>query len=413
MSCENNRNQITPNMSTKILTESILSKMPDVGKCQRKFFTSLVFLWLRLRGRYNFDNLARQSLLGSATYRDNFGKSFDFQTFNELLYEYVGQERLMVFDPCFISKSGKHTEGLGHFWSGCASQMKRGLEIGGLALVEVTNHTAFHYYAQQTMPKEGQHLLDYYTEFIVEQSEKIQKQSRYLAVDAYFSKYTFVEQVCATGLEVITRLRDDAVLRYRYLGCKLKKKGRPQQYGAKLDPKKPDLDYFRMCVKEDKWVAYEAILHAKALKRWVKVVLVHYFDDKKDVKSCKIFISTDTTMAGMDLLLYYQLRFQIEFLYRDGKQFLGLNHCQSRKKERLNFHFNFVLTLQSIIKVAHWLPEVKAKGDKIPFSVQNIKNRAQNEFLLERFIDVFGVCPQTPKYNQKLNELMDFAKIAT
>ena len=48
----------------------------------------------------------------------------------------------------------------------------------------------------------------------------------------------------------------------------------------------------------------------------------------------------------------------------------------------------------------------------MPFSVQNIKNEAQNEFLLERFIDVFGVCPQTPKYNHKLKELREYAKIA-
>lgn len=114
-------------MSTRILTESILSKMPDVGKWQSKFFVGLVLLWLRLRGRYNFENLARQDLLRSATYCDSFGNSFDFQLFNELLYEYVGQERLMVFAPCFINKSGKHTAGVGYFWSGCVGQMKQGL----------------------------------------------------------------------------------------------------------------------------------------------------------------------------------------------------------------------------------------------------------------------------------------------
>ena len=159
-------------------------------------------------------------------------------------------------------------------------------------------------------------------------------------------------------------------------------------------------------------MAYEAVLHAKALKRWVKVVLVHYFDEDKKFKSHKLFISTDMAMTGMDLLLYYHLRFQIEFLYRDGKQFLGLNHCQSRNKKRLHFHFNFVLTMCSLLKLTYWLPQVKEKGEKMPFSVQNIKNEAQNEFLLERFIDVFGVCPQTPKYNHKLKELREYAKIA-
>lgn len=106
---------------------------------------------------------------------------------------------------------------------------------------------AFHCYAQQTMPKEDQRLLDYYTGLVVEQSTKTQDLSRYLAVDAYFSKYSFVDRVCATGLDVVTRLRDDTVLRYRYLGPDEKKRGRP---------KKPDLTYFRTCIKEDNWVAF-------------------------------------------------------------------------------------------------------------------------------------------------------------
>lgn len=397
-------------MNVETLTRSILSKMPEVGKWQTNFFVRLVLVWLRLRGRYNFDNLARQGLLSAFSYRNNFDKEFDFQSFNKLLYDYAGEERFMVFDPSFISKSGKHTAGLGYFWSGCAGKAKRGLEIGGFALVDVAHHTAFHYYASQTIPKEGEKLLDYYADLIVKQSSKIKELSPYLVVDAYFSKHDFIEKVTATGLNVVTRLRNDAVLRYRYLSPQVKKKGRPKQYNGQLDPKNPDLTYFRPCIQEKDWIAYEAVLHAKALKRWVKVVLVHYLDEKKNVKSFNIFISTDTAMSGVDLFLYYHLRFQIEFLYRDGKQFLGLNHCQSRKKERLHFHFNFVLTIISLIKIVHWLPKVKE--DRNPFSVQNIKNKAHNEFLLDRFIDVFGICPQTAKYNQKVKELVEFAQIA-
>jgi hypothetical protein len=39
----------------------------------------------------------------------------------------------------------------------------------------------------------------------------------------------------------------------------------------------------------------------------------------------------------------YRLRFQIEFLYRDAKQFTGLNDCQARSPSKLNFH-NMSLT---------------------------------------------------------------------
>ncbi|MBE0507779.1 MAG: hypothetical protein IBX50_13895 [Marinospirillum sp.] len=33
----------------------------------------------------------------------------------------------------------------------------------------------------------------------------------------------------------------------------------------------------------------------------------------------------------------YKVRFQIEFLFRDAKQFLGLNDCQARQAKVLRF----------------------------------------------------------------------------
>ena len=102
-------------MSTEALTRQILSKMSGIGKWQREFFISLLEVWLRLRGRYNFDNLARQSLLSAVTYRKWFMEDFDFKHFNKLLYDYVGNERIFAFDPSYIPKSGKHTDKAGYF----------------------------------------------------------------------------------------------------------------------------------------------------------------------------------------------------------------------------------------------------------------------------------------------------------
>lgn len=43
----------------------------------------------------------------------------------------------IAIDPSYISKPGKKTPHIGTFWSGCASSMKHGLKIMGLALVDV------------------------------------------------------------------------------------------------------------------------------------------------------------------------------------------------------------------------------------------------------------------------------------
>lgn len=41
-------------------------------------------------------------------------------------------------------------------------------------------------------------------------------------------------------------------------------------------------------------------------------------DSGKDAR--KLYFSTDVSMNPADILFYYQSRYQIEFLYRDGKQ---------------------------------------------------------------------------------------------
>jgi hypothetical protein len=51
-------------------------------------------------------------------------------------------------------------------------------------------------------------------------------------------------------------------------------------------------------------------------------------------------MSTDLNLTCNNLLSYYQTRFQIEFLYRDGKQHTGLNDWEARSQNKLDFQFN-------------------------------------------------------------------------
>ena len=83
----------------------------------------------------------------------------------------------------------------------------------------------------------------------------------------------------------------------------------------------------------------EAVVHPKSAKQWAKLVVIHYLEEENEVKNVKIYFYTDTALEGSKALKYYTLRFQIEFLYRDGNQFTALEHCQSRDKSRLGFYF--------------------------------------------------------------------------
>jgi len=56
----------------------------------------------------------------------------------------------VAFDPSFIHNSGKHTPGIGYFWSGCAGRALLGIEILGLSVIDADTKLSFHLEAVQT-----------------------------------------------------------------------------------------------------------------------------------------------------------------------------------------------------------------------------------------------------------------------
>ena len=106
----------------------------------------------------------------------------------------------------------------------------------------------------------------------------------------------------------------------------------------------------------------------------------------------------------MEILDIYQTRFQIEFLYRDAKQFTSLTSCQARDVNKLNFHFNMSLTAVNVAKVVHWfsIPKEERKA----FSMADIKTINHNALLLDRFILMFAIKPNILKNNQNVKELL-------
>ena len=104
-----------------------------------------LILFMSIRGRINFSQLERYGEYTEQRYPQQFEKPFDFPTFNKELTLSHGSGRYVIaFDPSYVNKSGKHTPGVGYFWSGVANRAKWGLEIGGLAAIDIDNHTAFH-----------------------------------------------------------------------------------------------------------------------------------------------------------------------------------------------------------------------------------------------------------------------------
>src|SRR5215210_9529022 len=152
-------------------------------------------------------------------------------------------------------------------------------------------------------------------------------------------------------------------------------RGRKKLYAGKVDVKNIDKSKWKSCYEDEHLQGFELKVWCVSLKRIVKAVYVEF----KDRKAYTILLSTDTEQKGAKIIRYYQLRFQIEFLIRDAKQYTGLEECQARTETKLYNHFNMSLMTVSLIKLTCWAS--LTNKEQVPFSMCNIKIYFYNTIL--------------------------------
>lgn len=347
------------------------------------------------------------------TYRTNFNrgraKCIDWVKFNlALCRRYLNMDGLLAIaiDPSYISKSGKKTPHIGTFWSGCASSMKHGLEIMGLALVDVHANSCMMLRAHQT-PSTGElkmrnmTLVQHYIAVIKRYKKDLLKVTDIVVADAFFSIRPFVDGIKECGFHLVSRFRDTASLYYVYTGPRSNKPGRPKTLDGKINYKKLDLTRMaELHIEGLEGTAYTLIAYSKALKQKVRLVIWVMPNGKH-----KLFFSTKTSMSGEEVLRTYRSRFQIEFCFRDAKQYTGLTHCQARHKNQLDFSYNASFASQNVAKVM-------MKENGVPYSMASFKEIMASTYIAKIIFDKCQSKPNRKLISHTIKELFGWQRKA-
>lgn len=397
----------------------MIGEIVPKGQVRRRIFQHLLVVFLTLPRRVNFTQMSRLGFHHDSTYHDWFSKGLDIKTFNmDLIKQHGSGNYFVIFDPSFVSKSGKKTPHLGRFWSGCAQSTKRGLEIGGFAVCDQAHHTAFHLTASLTptsaeLKKENRTLVDHYVLEVGKNRGAIAQFGNKLAVDTYFGVSTFVGPVAAMGIEIVSSLRSNAVLFYAPDAPSAPKRGRPRKKGGRIDWQNLDDARLPVVLSDGEKRVRAGLVFVKALKRMALLLAVEFLRADGTVASRKLLFSTNLQADPLQVMETYQGRFQIEFLFRDAKQFTGLSHCQSTDQTKIENHINLSLTAVSVAKFAHHLTD--QQGPFQPFSMNQIKEYYRTEYLIDRFSEALGLNPIETKNNPRIKLLLfpvDYAAIA-
>ena len=409
------------------LAIKILNRI-KISKPQKKFLLTLFTTILVTRGKINFRNMSRYSELCEHTYSRNFAKPFDFIGFNRaVIDETFGQDgdRILAFDPSFIKKSGKHTFSRDSFWNGCASRSQKGLEISALAVLDIAQNEALCLSVTQTLSQEeakrkrkGQELdcqdqeeqatrMQQYLDHIRKVAPHLTASEHYIVVDGSFANAAFIDGVTTLNKDVVGKLRCDANMRYLYKGPKREGRGRQKTYDGKVNWQ----DLSRLdCAGSDEGVTlYSGLLNHISFGRNLKVVVL--IKQAEGETPCYVILfSTDETLNPWQIYRYYKARFQIEFLFRDAKQFTGLCDAQIRDQARLDFHFNASLTTLNLAKSECF--NAKKKDKTRIWSMGSVKILAFNQHYLNRIIRIFGLDHTWIKKHPEYQSLKVYGAIA-
>lgn len=374
-------------------------------------------------GKVNYTNLSRYSDRSERTYRRHFQRGFGFECLNRELIEQVRTPegaQIAVVDCTFVEKSGRHTYGLDWFYNGKTQRPEKGVELSVIGIVDVEQNTAYPLSAQQTeaglstqaaseeedTPSRGNRI-EFYLGHLALCVPYFPQWIRYLVADGFYSKFKWVNGVVKLGFHAIGKLRCDADLKFLYTGP-YNGRGRRRHYDGKVNLSDPRRFQFVQQLDKGERL-YSAVVWSVSLKR--KVRLAYVLNEENGRSRYVVLFSTDLEIDPLFLYRCYAARFQIEFVFRDARQYTGLADCQARSAEAIDTHVNASLMALNIAKVA--LQQSQTEADRLSFSMASLKRRALNEHLLDLFIDHFELEPTLIKSHASYQKLLNYGAIAS
>jgi len=406
------------------------SKIKRVRKQNLNFFVAYIIGLIGSIGRKTFRNLSRFTNIEEHTFSRQTAKEIDTVGLNAAMIgasKSDGDILIGAQDATFVPKAGKKTHGLDYFWYGSAGVVEKGLEADTIGIVRIdkdrnkegyglsvkqtpANPTP---YAQRKKKKKGDVTrIDFYLEHLLSVLPQLQElHIKHVAVDNLLANDKYVNGAVAAGIHVVSKGRKNMQLKRLYTGPQ-KSRGRPRKFDTSRirheDFEKSSVISF---VDEDghKIEFRECIGHSVALKREIKVVLVRKYVNANTYGEAYLF-STDLQLSALDIYTYYTARFQIEFVFRDAKNFTGFIDCQSRDPRRIQYHFNASITALNVAKLQDRSLQVAA-SIHAPFSMANWTRKFIVDFIINRFIDVFGLDKLAIKSNPLYKEVLAFGSI--
>jgi putative transposase len=175
---------------------------------------------------------------------------------------------------------------------------------------------------------------------------------RHMVLDGHFGNHPAWHMVRGCGLHLISKLRHDAALYFPYDGP-YAGRGRRRKYGSKLDYACIPCRYLQHRSVEDhiRTDIYQARMLHKEFAEPLNVVIIVKTNLKTRKRAHVVLLSSDPELGYAQLIDDYSLRFQIEFNFRDAKQYWGLEDFMHVQPTAVHDAANLSLFMVNVVHV--------------------------------------------------------------
>ena len=349
----------------------LLCLHPGITATTVRQFSRITFALLAMTGRVTMLGMARWAGHGGSyrTVQRFFATALPWAQlcwlfFRQHLYQ-ADDVYLLAGDEVVVTKAGKTTYGLDRFFSSVYQKPVPGLAFFSVALVSTKERRAFPVCMEQVVRTDAEKAASQAKAAAKKKEPALKRKPgrpkgsktkpkvevtlspelqriqtlvhdllrliaglvplTYLVLDGHFGNSPALHMVQQCNLQLISKLRSDAALYFPYDGP-YQGRGPHRKYGAKLNYAALPQQYLKETTVEDQIEThiYQADLLQKEFAQPLNVVIIEKTNLTTQARAQVILFSSDLTLPYAKLIDYYRLRFQIEFVFRDAKQYWGL-----------------------------------------------------------------------------------------
>ena len=351
---------------------------------------------------------------------------------------------LLAGDETIVTKSGKHTPGLERFFASLYGKPIPGLAFFTLALISTTQRRSFPIAVEQVVRSAEEKALTQAktatkpakrtvgrpkgstskANTSLERSPELTRIQRqicallariggvlpltYLVLDGHFGNAAALQMALECQLQLISKLRSDSALYLPYTGP-YAGRGPRRIYGDKLDPR---------CIPErflcqttlEKGIEsriYQLQARHKTVAQLLNVVCIVKTNLKTHAQAHVLLFSSDLALAFDKLRDYYCLRFQLEFSFRDAKQYWGLEDFMTTHPTRVTNAANLSLFMVNLVERV--LRDKRQHDPEI--SVLDLKAQCRGAKYVEATIKLLPERPEPVLLEQIVTKVIGIGRI--